>query len=118
MADVTQMSFPSSSFDVVTSFETIEHVDANRYLSEIERVLKPGGLLVLSTPQSCLGHIPANPHHEHEFSFEQLKETIATRLDVKDVIVIKQGRVVSSKDNYGTNTFLVAQKKLLVGRNG
>jgi 2-polyprenyl-3-methyl-5-hydroxy-6-metoxy-1,4-benzoquinol methylase len=40
-----------SSFDVVWSGETIEHVaDTSQWLSEVRRVLRPGGLLVLSTP--------------------------------------------------------------------
>jgi 2-polyprenyl-3-methyl-5-hydroxy-6-metoxy-1,4-benzoquinol methylase len=40
-----------SSFDVVWAGETIEHVaDTSRWLSELRRVLRSGGLLLLSTP--------------------------------------------------------------------
>jgi 2-polyprenyl-3-methyl-5-hydroxy-6-metoxy-1,4-benzoquinol methylase len=40
-----------ASFDVVWSGETIEHVaDTAAWLSEIRRVLRPGGRLLLSTP--------------------------------------------------------------------
>jgi 2-polyprenyl-3-methyl-5-hydroxy-6-metoxy-1,4-benzoquinol methylase len=40
-----------SSFDVVWAGETIEHVaDTSQWLSEVRRVLRSGGLLVLSTP--------------------------------------------------------------------
>ena len=39
------------SFDVVTSFETIEHLpNVDRYLNEIRRVLRPGGMYLVSTP--------------------------------------------------------------------
>ncbi|MDI9257681.1 class I SAM-dependent methyltransferase [Flavobacterium sedimenticola] len=39
------------SVDVVVSFETIEHHDKHReMLSEIKRVLKPSGMLIISTP--------------------------------------------------------------------
>jgi 2-polyprenyl-3-methyl-5-hydroxy-6-metoxy-1,4-benzoquinol methylase len=42
---------PDASFDVVWSGETIEHVpDTAAWLSEIRRVLRPGGRLLLSTP--------------------------------------------------------------------
>jgi 2-polyprenyl-3-methyl-5-hydroxy-6-metoxy-1,4-benzoquinol methylase len=45
------MSFEDESFDaVVVSVETIEHIDGYRFLEEIHRVLKPDGLLLLSTP--------------------------------------------------------------------
>ena len=109
-ADVTSLDFADSEFDVVTSFETIEHVNPNLYLKEIERVLRPDGLLVLSTPQNSLGHIPANPQHEREFSFDEITELVARRFEVQKVIVIKQGRIISKAGNEGTNTVLVAQK--------
>lgn len=48
-AGAEDMPFPSSSFDVVTSINSLDHVDdLDGTLSEIERVLAPGGdLLVL-----------------------------------------------------------------------
>ena len=43
--------FSDASFDVVFVFHVIEHVQSpNQLLSEISRVLKPGGLAVISTP--------------------------------------------------------------------
>jgi len=43
--------FPDQSVDVVTSFETLEHLlDPMHLLFEANRILKPGGYLVLSTP--------------------------------------------------------------------
>lgn len=43
--------FPAGHFDVVTSFEVIEHLSFTRsHLEEIHRVLRPGGLLYLTTP--------------------------------------------------------------------
>jgi SAM-dependent methyltransferase len=47
--------FPDRHFDVVTAFEVIEHVVSTprRLLRESARVLKPGGLLYLGTPNVC-----------------------------------------------------------------
>jgi SAM-dependent methyltransferase len=46
------LPFPSASFDVVVSLETIEHLlDPDELLAEIRRVLAPGGYLILSTPR-------------------------------------------------------------------
>lgn len=51
----TQLEFPSDSFDVVFSFSSIEHFAGENYsgplksLKEMERVLKPGGIAVVTT---------------------------------------------------------------------
>ncbi len=55
-ADVSQvaslpLALDDASFDVVLSYETLEHVpDPKAFVSELSRVLKPGGTLVLTTP--------------------------------------------------------------------
>ncbi|EGV19406.1 glycosyltransferase [Thiocapsa marina] len=49
--DVTCLSFDDRSFDVVLSFDVLEHVPAYRSaLSEFARILRPGGTLFLSIP--------------------------------------------------------------------
>jgi len=60
-------------FDVVVSFETIEHLDEDGqrlFLAEVKRVLKPGGLAIFSTPnRASYSDRPRyrNPFHEKEF---------------------------------------------------
>lgn len=68
--DVESLELADGSFDVVCSFETIEHVrDPERVLAEFARVLAPGGLLVVSTPHVAVTtHTPPNPHHRVEYS--------------------------------------------------
>jgi SAM-dependent methyltransferase len=52
--DALDLPFADRSFDVVCSSELIEHVtDAHRTLSEMMRVLKPGGILVILGPNLC-----------------------------------------------------------------
>jgi len=75
--DVLALELGDASFDTVCSFETIEHVaDAERAVAELARVLRDGGVLVVSTPQVReTTTSPANPYHRIEFSradFEQL----------------------------------------------
>lgn len=51
--DVTDTKFESNSFDTVVSIETFEHIrpdQAIQFLEEMKRVLKPGGVFILSTP--------------------------------------------------------------------
>ncbi len=43
--------FPDASFDLVTAFDVLEHLDDDRAgLAEIRRVLRPGGRLLLTVP--------------------------------------------------------------------
>ena len=111
IGDVTQLQFPDAYFDAVTSMETLEHVSPEPTLRELVRVLKPGGKLMVSTPQNRLGHIPVNAAHVHEFSVEELKRTIQPFAAVEEVVGIKAGRIVFRDDPIGANTFLVARKR-------
>ena len=58
LGDCLNTGLASSSFDVVLSNQVIEHIRKyDEYLKEIKRVLKPKGLLILSTPNF---HNPKN----------------------------------------------------------
>jgi SAM-dependent methyltransferase len=47
------LQFPDATFDVVTMWEVIEHLpDPRTTLAEVKRILRPGGRLVLSTPDA------------------------------------------------------------------
>ena len=49
--DCTKLNLNNSYFDAVVSFETIEHLkEPDSFLSEIQRILKRNGMLVISTP--------------------------------------------------------------------
>lgn len=55
-------------FDVVVSFETIEHLKhPERFAAECRRVLKPNGLYIVSTPLNTGGPF-VSVHHELEFN--------------------------------------------------
>lgn len=52
--DVLDLSYQDNSFDVVVSFETLEHLlEHDELLSEFQRVLKPDGYLIISTPDKA-----------------------------------------------------------------
>jgi SAM-dependent methyltransferase len=78
-SDVAMLPLKSEVFDSVVSFEVIEHLDDPQiFLSEVRRVLKVGGVLVLSTPNRDVTRKldregrPVNPFHVHEFSRDEL----------------------------------------------
>ena len=81
-ASVTAIPLPDASVDLVVSFETIEHIGADdqlRMLAEFARVLAPGGLLILSSPNrveySELRNYQ-NPFHVHELDRDGLAQLL------------------------------------------
>jgi SAM-dependent methyltransferase len=53
--DCASLPFAADTFDRVVSFETLEHVAAQEeMLSEFKRVLRPGGFLILSSPDKAV----------------------------------------------------------------
>jgi len=70
--DGCQLPVPDGSVDVVVSFETIEHLyNHDRFLAEIRRTLRPGGMVIVSTPDRDIyspPDQPSNPHHVRELT--------------------------------------------------
>jgi GT2 family glycosyltransferase/SAM-dependent methyltransferase/glycosyltransferase involved in cell wall biosynthesis len=71
---------PDQSVELVTSFETIEHHDKHEeMMQEIKRVLKPGGLLVISSPNRSVYSDEANfvnEFHVKELYYDELMELL------------------------------------------
>jgi 2-polyprenyl-3-methyl-5-hydroxy-6-metoxy-1,4-benzoquinol methylase len=73
--------FKDASFDVVVSFQVIEHVyDVPGYLNELKRLLKDGGVLIITTPNRKYRlypfQKPLNPYHVREYGLRQLKKEL------------------------------------------
>jgi ubiquinone/menaquinone biosynthesis C-methylase UbiE len=76
VGDGQKIPLGDASVDLVVSFETIEHVkDYKTFLSELHRVLKPGGVLVISTPNDA-AYPQTNEFHLHEFTFSEIKSLL------------------------------------------
>ncbi len=76
------LPFAGATFDAVAAFQFIEHIkNAGDMVSEIARVLKPGGRLYLTTPNRIHrlkeGQKPWYRFHVREFSAEELKGLLA-----------------------------------------
>lgn len=75
-ADCT-LPFEDNTFDIVTSFQVIEHMpDVGAYLRLLKRVLKPGGSLYITTPNRAYRLLPFQPiwqpAHMREYSAKTL----------------------------------------------
>jgi len=72
------LPFGDATFDLVTSFQVLEHVpEPLEYLREIRRVLRPGGTVILTTPNATVrlypGMQPWNRFHVREYLPAELR---------------------------------------------
>ncbi len=64
LASGRELPYRAASFDIVLLIETIEHVSrARRMAEEIMRVLRPGGVCLVSTPARLRYVLAADPHY-------------------------------------------------------
>lgn len=88
------LPFSDSSFEVVVSFQVIEHIsNIDSYLGEIFRVLTPGGVFICATPDRSTRLLrsqkPWNLWHIREYSSDALQHILSSRF--MDVEVLKMG---------------------------
>ena len=77
-AVVPPLKFPDESFDCVISFQVIEHIrDDRRFVDEIHRVLRPGGRLIVTTPNAPMS-LTRNPWHVREYSAAELRQLLGS----------------------------------------
>jgi SAM-dependent methyltransferase len=82
--DGVRLPFANEHFDLVTSFQVIEHIlDVDAYLAEICRVLKPQGIAVFTTPNAAIrldpGMKPWNRFHVREYRSDELARVLQSR---------------------------------------
>jgi ubiquinone/menaquinone biosynthesis C-methylase UbiE len=87
--DVSELTgFPDGRFDAVISFETIEHIDRPlRFLERAQAVLKPGGLLILSTPNKW----GLTMDHKFDYDYATLLDHVGRFFSVEEVYAQNSG---------------------------
>src|SRR6202012_1438742 len=80
-ANLAELPLPDASVDVVVNFQVIEHLwDQPQFVGECARVLRPGGLLMISTPNRITfspgRDTPINPFHTRELNADELSELL------------------------------------------
>jgi SAM-dependent methyltransferase len=86
-------ALPDAGFDLIVSFETLEHVQAQeRLLDGFARLLAPDGLLLISTPDKhtyteLTGE--QNPHHVRELYRDEFEALLAARFPARRLFAQK-----------------------------
>jgi SAM-dependent methyltransferase len=80
-ANLVALPMPDASVDVVVNFQVIEHLwDQPQFITECLRVLRPGGVLAISTPNRITftpgSDVPLNPFHTRELNAAELCELL------------------------------------------
>lgn len=82
-SNASSVDLPDASFDVVVSFETIEHLtEQQEMLAELRRVLRPDGILIMSSPNRPVYSDAADYHNEFhvkELDFQELDEILRSQ---------------------------------------
>jgi cyclopropane fatty-acyl-phospholipid synthase-like methyltransferase len=93
--DVTSMSFTDEKFDLVVSFQVIEHLhNYNDFLKEVKRVLKKDGIAIIGTPNKSLcekgaiGKFHVKEWRSHEF--KEMLENFFTKVECNGVFLKAQ----------------------------
>ncbi len=105
-----KLPFDDGSFDVIVSFQVIEHIpDVRSYLTELKRVLERSGSLFLTTPNRKYRLLPLqkpwNPEHFREYSSKSLERELSSVFEKVEILgvygteeinAIERGRVKQS----------------------
>lgn len=79
--NLAELPLPDGSVDVVVNFQVIEHLwDQPQFIAECARVLRPSGVLMVSTPNRITfspgRDTPINPFHTRELNAAELTELL------------------------------------------
>jgi SAM-dependent methyltransferase len=116
--NLADLPLPDASVDVVVNFQVIEHLwDQGRFVTECARVLRPGGVLLISTPNRITfspgRDTPVNPFHTRELDADELVELLETAgLDVDGVHGVYHGARLSQLDARHGGSLIDAQISL------
>ena len=80
------LPYEDNFFDVVLSFQVLEHIeptDLAQAISEVDRVLKPGGIFIPSVPTSIR---PMSTAHFQHFTEKSITEVLAPTFSVEKIV--------------------------------
>ncbi len=113
--NLADLPLDDASVDVVVNFQVIEHLwDQGQFLRECLRVLRPGGQLLISTPNRITfspgRDTPLNPFHTRELNAAELAELLEQAGFRVDVMAgVHHGPALVALDEQWGGSFIDAQ---------
>ena len=105
----------SAAVDVLATLQVIEHVwDHSQFVRECHRALRPGGRLIVTTPNRLTfspgAEEPVNPFHTKEFTADELVDLLARcGLAIETVLGLHAGPRLRELDRAHGGSFVDAQ---------
>ncbi|MBO0855689.1 MAG: class I SAM-dependent methyltransferase [Nocardia sp.] len=113
--NLAQLPLVDGGVDVVVNFQVIEHLwDQAQFLRECLRVLRPGGRLLISTPNRITfspgRDTPLNPFHTRELNADELSELLTEAgFRVQSMTGVHHGPALRALDEKWGGSFIDAQ---------
>ena len=96
-ASVDAIPFTDGSIDIVVCFQVLEHLpDPLAFLQEVRRLLAPGGVLILTTPNLLVTGARPNPHHVHDYTPDDLRTLLERVFDDVELRGVLAGEEVAA----------------------
>jgi len=106
--NLAELPLADGAVDVVVNFQVIEHLwDQGQFVAECLRVLRPGGVLLMSTPNRITfspgRDTPINPFHTRELNAAELSELLSgAGFSVESTLGVFHGpRLVELDERHG-----------------
>jgi SAM-dependent methyltransferase len=113
--NLAALPLPDAAVDVVVNFQVIEHLwDQAQFVAECRRVLRPGGLLLMSTPNRITfspgRDTTINPFHTRELNAAELTELLTSAgFRIEGVYGVFHGRRLAELDAKHGGSIIDAQ---------
>ncbi len=123
-ANLVMLPVADETVDVVVSLQVIEHLwEQERFLAECRRVLRPGGTLIVSTPNRLTfspgRDTPLNPFHTRELTGPELAGLVAgAGFTPVDVAGLHHGTRLRALDAAHGGSIVAAQTAVALGDGG
>jgi ubiquinone/menaquinone biosynthesis C-methylase UbiE len=122
VGDILHLDFPDSFFDVVVALEMLEHLlEQDELLTEFKRVLKPGGTLILSTPDKTVSAQISvfldmhNRFHVKELTKDELVLLLQKYFTVKRLLGYKSVVIPGVRQRFFAFVLRCLKKTRLIG---
>jgi SAM-dependent methyltransferase len=120
-ANLALLPVRSGAVDVVANLQVIEHLwDQVGFLAECRRVLRPGGTLLITTPNRLTFSpgldVPLNPFHTRELAADELRELlVGAGFTVEFLGGLHHGARLRALDAAHGGSFIAAQVAVVMG---